>query len=281
MSGMNASPVRFTRNAIGSDTYSMEAWYSDANLSANKKFSFSTPIHENITLYLGWKLTVNSDPVDQFEYSNKNITALELSDGVTTIGKAAFYKNQLRSLTFPKSLKRIDNFAFSHNQLMHVIFPEDAEIESIGAGAFSAASTKNHINHNHIRYLKLPSNNKLTHIGKFAFAYNALTQVSIPPGITNSNQIDDYAFINNYRIVGIDKSDKPGHRRIAYKQVISLTKVNLSSALYKSLHQKSLISTYDLSMVFGVKVAKDTITDRHITYLCYNNSGVITDVIKR
>ena len=55
--------------------------------------------------------------------------------GLTYIGKNAFCKSSIASITFPPSLQKIDEYAFQYAQLANVVIPTSCN--TIGQGAFS------------------------------------------------------------------------------------------------------------------------------------------------
>ena len=97
---------------------------------------------------------------------------------VISIGYAAFYNNQLTSVTIPNSVTSIGKSAFSSNQLTSVIIPNS--VTSIGSYAFSD---------NQLTSVTIPDS--VTSIGKVAFYKNQLTSVTIPDSVTS---IGDSAF---------------------------------------------------------------------------------------
>lgn len=60
-------------------------------------------------------------------------------DGVVDVYSSAFNRSEMRSLSFPKSVKRIGSSAFSNTKLTNVTFHPDSEIEFIGHSAFSGS----------------------------------------------------------------------------------------------------------------------------------------------
>ena len=86
---------------------------------------------------------------------------------VTSIGRYAFYSNQLTSVSIPDSVTSIGGSAFSGNQLTSVSIPDG--VTSIGG-----------FSNNQLTSVSIP--NSVTSIGSSAFARNQLTSVSIEAG---------------------------------------------------------------------------------------------------
>ena len=98
-----------------------------------------------------------------------------LKKGVERIGHNAFGNfTKLKSVKFPKTLKRIDAYAFSDTQINNLQLPDNVTV--IGEGAFypSIISGK-------IKTIKLPA--KLKIIGKRAFEEQKFTELTIPANV--------------------------------------------------------------------------------------------------
>ena len=98
-----------------------------------------------------------------------------LKKGVERIGHNAFGNfTKLKSVRFPKTLKRIDAYAFSDTQISSLQLPDNVTV--IGEGAFypSIISGK-------IKTIKLPA--KLKIIGKLAFEEQKFTELTIPANV--------------------------------------------------------------------------------------------------
>ena len=176
-------------------------------------------------------MTVISDSLFENCYELDTFT---LPEGITEIGKLAFYNNKFTNIQLPTSLKKIDDKAFLSSRLTSIVIPDS--VEYIGESAFQYS--------NNLKHVKLSKNLKkiephsfedcglvsleipegVTEIGEEAFAYNALTAVTMPDTllkigneafrnsfvydfqkgnksviIPNSvNEIGAYAFLNNY-----------------------------------------------------------------------------------
>ena len=98
-----------------------------------------------------------------------------LKKGVERIGHNAFGDfRKLKSVKFPKTLRRIDAYAFSAAQISNLQLPDNVTV--IGEGAFypSIISGK-------IKTIKLPA--KLKTIGKWAFEEQKFTELTIPANV--------------------------------------------------------------------------------------------------
>ena len=150
---------------------------------------------------------------------------------ITSINEGAFANKNLKSITLPSSLKTIGANAFDNcKNLETVIFASGSVLTEIGANSFANCSKLNSINFGtmlnkigegafkncyslesidlsntliedlsdycfqaciNLKNIKLPKS--LVRIGKYAFNYTQLNEVSIP---NNVEIIDDYAFSN-------------------------------------------------------------------------------------
>ncbi|MDR2840372.1 MAG: leucine-rich repeat protein, partial [Paludibacter sp.] len=116
-----------------------------------------------------------SDDPPWYQYSN-NITAVDIQNGVTSIGEYAFYNcSELTSVTIPNSVTGIRDGAFySCNGLTSVTISNSVTSIDYAAFAFCSALTS----------ITIP--NSVTSIGSYAF-YNcsALTSITIPNSVTS------------------------------------------------------------------------------------------------
>jgi hypothetical protein len=72
--------------------------------------------------------------IQEWAFAYSDLTAVNIPEGVTVIGKGAFANNALSSVALPESLQTIDGWAFAHNNIMSVVFPEN--VAFIGEYAF-------------------------------------------------------------------------------------------------------------------------------------------------
>ena len=100
-----------------------------------------------------------------------------LKKGVERIGYNAFGDfGKLKSVKFPKTLKRIDDYAFCATPIPNVSLPD--RVKYIGKSAFDMDGEKGGI-----VKLKLPR--KLKSIGESAFRMNKIKEVVIPADVEN------------------------------------------------------------------------------------------------
>ena len=161
--------------------------------------------------------------------TEKNIIIPDNFDDVAveTIGKSAFYGNQLTNVSIPNSVKSIGSYAFEDNKLTEVIIPNS--VKSIGAGAFGGndltkVSIPNSIisigssvfGNNQLAEVIIP--NSVESIGSYAFSGNKLTEVIIPNSVTSIgegafryNKLTNVTIPNSVIYIGEEVfSDNPG-----------------------------------------------------------------------
>lgn len=56
-----------------------------------------------------------------------SLSNVKLNNGCTTIGKNAFCKSSIASITFPPSLQKIDEWAFQNSKLANVVIPTNCK----------------------------------------------------------------------------------------------------------------------------------------------------------
>ena len=108
---------------------------------------------------------------------------------LTSIGKAAFAKNQLTSLNLSSctNLVSISNAAFTYNELTNLDLSKCTNLTSIGNEAFY---------HNQLTTLELSKCKSLTSIGYNAFGSNELASLDLSV-CTSLTSIGDYTFGSN------------------------------------------------------------------------------------
>lgn len=68
-------------------------------------------------------------------YNCEKLSEVKLPKDFTSIGKNAFYKSSIASITFPPSLKNIGDWAFQYSKLANVVIPTSCSV--VEQGAFS------------------------------------------------------------------------------------------------------------------------------------------------
>ncbi len=124
-------------------------------------------------------------------YCFKSLTTVTLPDSVTAIGNAAFSNcENLKSIRLPDGLVSVGNSAFYDCKRLESIALSDS-VTAIGIAAFRGCATLTRID--------LPP--RITVIENSAFAYcNALTSIRIPIGVTS---IGSQAFYNCTRLESV------------------------------------------------------------------------------
>ena len=123
-----------------------------------------------------------NNAVHSTPWSKVDVSAIRISDGVTSIGEGAFsFCTSLTSVTIPNSVTSIGHGAFYDcTSLTSVTIPDS--VTSIGGSAFRGCSS--------LTSVTIP--NSVTSIGSYAFSgCSSLTSVTIPDSVTS---IGDGAF---------------------------------------------------------------------------------------
>ena len=136
--------------------------------------------------------------IGAYACDEKNVKIPSKLNGYTieVIEESAFAGKQLTSVEIQEGVKEIKTYAFINNQLMHVKIPNS--VTSIGYGAFRI---------NQISDIKIPDS--VTYIGGEAFKENHLESVTIPNSITDimhsvfeNNQITKVEIPNSVTTIG-------------------------------------------------------------------------------
>ena len=144
----------------------------------------------NFKLIDGSVYTYDGKKLIHYNYNNTQEKFI-IPDGVVEIGPYAFYEHRyLQKINFPKSLRKINEYAFEYVQLLdEVNFNEG--LEEIGVGAFTGSSN--------ILKLILPSS--LQKIEKAAFMYcRGLEKIEIPDNI---KILDEHVLLGCYKLTTI------------------------------------------------------------------------------
>lgn len=138
---------------------------------------------------------INAPIGEKAFYQNAYLKEIYLGEGVTSIGASAFQKTKIKTITIPKYVESIGNYAFSDCSDFTSVYITDiakwCEIDFDSYHANPLYYTKNlYLNGTLVRELVIP--NSVTIIGSYAF-YNCtgLTSITIPSNVTS---IGDYAF---------------------------------------------------------------------------------------
>ena len=103
----------------------------------------------------------------------KEITQVEISEGITTIGRGAFYEfENLKEISIPDSVTIIDNVAFSYSGLTKVTIPDN--VVSIGEQAF----------YENDNLTEIEFGENVESIGNRAFSRTGLEKVELPEKLT-------------------------------------------------------------------------------------------------
>ena len=104
-----------------------------------------------------------------------SITSVQVSNGITSIGRNAFAGTGLTSITIPNSVTSIGESAFQNaTSLTSITIPDS--VTSIGYGAFMGATS--------LTSITIP--NSVTSIGDYAFERAlSLTSITIPDSVTS------------------------------------------------------------------------------------------------
>jgi hypothetical protein len=105
----------------------------------------------------------NIGTIQEWAFAYNDLTAVNIPEGITVIGKGAFASNALASVLLPRSLQTIDGWAFAHNHISSVVFPEN-----------------------------------VTLIGEYAFLGNAILEVTIGSFVHLSREAIDSEFYDCY-----------------------------------------------------------------------------------
>lgn len=118
--------------------------------------------------------------IERFAFANTVLTSVDLPSSLTTIGNNAFYKATITSIAFPSGITAIsDGVCDNCRQLTSVTF--NSGIRTIGQQAFNFCTG--------LTSITLPSS--LISIGRRAFAHTAINTVEFPLGTQTIGGFDD------------------------------------------------------------------------------------------
>ena len=102
---------------------------------------------------------------------NTDVEAVSFSEGIQTIGQAAFLAcTSLKSVSFPSTLRRLENNAFSHCPIETLTLPDG--LQYIGNGALSGCGGR----------ITVPDS--VETIGNLAFSGSSVEEITLPGGVT-------------------------------------------------------------------------------------------------
>jgi uncharacterized repeat protein (TIGR02543 family) len=129
------------------DGYSFMGWF--VSQTGGVAIEFPYLVSSAITLYAQWEFAwpnVGCSESGSFLVTDNVVTGntncageAVIPDGVTSIGKYAFSRTSLTSVTFPDSLESIGYAAFARTSLTSVTFPDS--LTTIGDSAFYLATS--------------------------------------------------------------------------------------------------------------------------------------------
>lgn len=109
-----------------------------------------------------------------------SLTNVTLNEGCTTLGHHVFKNSNLATVTFPKTLNSISEYAFENTKL-NIVDLSKTQIKSLPNGCFYDCGQLSDV--------KLP--NGLTFIGEKAFQKSTIASITFPPSL---QKIDEWAF---------------------------------------------------------------------------------------
>ena len=153
--------------------------------------------------------------IGNFAFAINNITSLTLSEGLLSVGTAAFLGNKsLGTLYLPSTVMSISEYSFASSNITSIALGN--KLSKIPTGAFGA---------NKLKTVNIPDS--VTTLSKQAFARNQLTSVNL----NNVVKIGDQAFAyNNLSSINLNKVQEIGDGAF---HINNLTRVVISSAVTK------------------------------------------------
>lgn len=118
-------------------------------------------------------------------FINKGITSISIPKSITTIGNYAFYRNELTEVQLSDSITHIGQWVFAHNKIEKVTLSNS--LTSIGPYAFA---------NNKITELTIPNN--VTSILEGAFELNELKSVKL---LSNIEYLAENAFDTHVKLI--------------------------------------------------------------------------------
>lgn len=127
---------------------------------------------ETVNTESGWESSSPVTVIGSNAFYGKQLTNVNVPDGVTSLGVFAFYDNQLTNVELPDTITNMGSYAFANNRITHVNIPKNLTV------------LEDHVFlRNNLTNVTLPEG--IISIGNNAFALNELTDIYIPDSATS------------------------------------------------------------------------------------------------
>lgn len=125
---------------------------------------------ETVNREAGWESSSPVTVIGSSAFYGKQLTNVNIPDGVTSLGVFAFYNNQLTNVELPDTITNMGSYAFANNRITHVNIPKNLTVleDHVFLG-------------NNLTNVTLPEG--IISIGNNAFALNELTDIYIPDSV--------------------------------------------------------------------------------------------------
>ncbi|MDA3973922.1 leucine-rich repeat protein [Enterococcus thailandicus] len=125
---------------------------------------------ETVNREAGWESSSPVTVIGSSAFYGKQLTNVNIPDGVTSLGAFAFYDNQLTNVELPDTITNMGSYAFANNRITHVNIPKNLTVleDHVFLG-------------NNLTNVTLPEG--IISIGNNAFALNELTDIYIPDSV--------------------------------------------------------------------------------------------------
>ncbi|WP_218657925.1 leucine-rich repeat domain-containing protein, partial [Enterococcus thailandicus] len=92
---------------------------------------------ETVNTEAGWESSSPVTVIGSNAFYGKQLTNVNVPDGVTSLGVFAFYDNQLTNVELPDTIMNMGSYAFALNELTDIYIPES--VTSFGTGVFQGS----------------------------------------------------------------------------------------------------------------------------------------------